>query len=131
MNAAGRVSIENIRWIPYSDAMLNQAALEAKPVFIDFYADWCAPCKELDADTFAAPEVIERSRKFIMLKADLTSTGNPQVESLRQKYQARGVPTLIFLKPGGEEIANLRGTGFESKDIFLDKMKRALEMSAK
>jgi thioredoxin:protein disulfide reductase len=131
MNAVRPNSIGSIQWIPYSDAMLSQAAREAKPVFIDFYADWCAPCKELDEDTFAAPEVIDRSRKFIMLKADLTSTGDPQVEALRQKFQARGMPTLIFLKPDGEEIVNLRGTGFESKDIFLDKMKHALDLSAK
>jgi thioredoxin:protein disulfide reductase len=120
----------SIHWIPYSDAMLKRAAQEAKPVFIDFYADWCAPCKELDANTFAAPEIIARSKNFIMLKADLTSTGDPQVEALRQKFQARGVPTLVFLKPDGEEIADLRGTGFESKEVFLDKMNRALQQSA-
>jgi thioredoxin:protein disulfide reductase len=124
-------SIGSIQWIPYSDGMLRQAAREAKPVFIDFYADWCAPCKELDADTFAAPEVIDRSKKFIMLKADLTSADDLQVEALRQQFQARGVPTLVFLKPGGEEIASLRGTGFESKEIFLDKMNQALALSAK
>jgi thiol:disulfide interchange protein DsbD len=122
---------ESIQWIPYSDAALEQGAREGKPVFMDFYADWCVPCKELDAETFADPEVIRRSKEFIMLKVDLTSTGDPQVEALTEKFQVRGVPALIFLKPGGEEISNLRGVGFESKEVFLDKMNRALQQSVK
>jgi thiol:disulfide interchange protein DsbD len=119
-----------IQWLPYSEEMLARASREAKPVFIDFYADWCAPCKELDKHTFAAPEVVERSREFIMLKVDLTSADDPQAEALRGKYQARGVPTLVFLKPDGQEISSLRGTGFESKEVILDKMNRALQLSA-
>jgi thiol:disulfide interchange protein DsbD len=99
-------------------------------VFVDFYADWCAPCKELDAHTFAAPEVVDRSREFIMLKVDLTSAGDAQAEALRRKYQARGVPTLLFLKPDGAEIPGLRGTGFEPKEVLLEKMDRALRLSA-
>jgi thioredoxin:protein disulfide reductase len=126
----GNASIGSIQWIPYSDAMLSRASREAKPVFIDFYADWCLPCKELDKHTFAAPEVIDRSRNFIMLKADLTSANDPQMETLREKFQAKGVPTLIFLKPDGQEIASLRGTGFESREVLLDKMNRALQVSA-
>lgn len=126
-----RGSIGRIQWIPYSDAVLIQASRGAKPVFIDFYADWCIPCKELDSRTFSAPEVIDRSQQFIMLKADLTSTGDPQVEALKGKYQAIGVPTLLFLGPDGQEIPDLRGTGFESKEVFLDKMNRALQLSAK
>jgi thioredoxin:protein disulfide reductase len=126
-----RGSIGRIQWIPYSDAVLIQASRGAKPVFIDFYADWCIPCKELDSRTFSAPEVIDRSQQFIMLKADLTSTGDPQVEALKGKYQAIGVPTLLFLRPDGQEIPDLRGAGFESKEVFLDKMNRALQLSAK
>jgi thioredoxin:protein disulfide reductase len=128
-HSEGRSPIAGVQWIPYSDAVLSQAAHGAKPVFIDFYADWCAPCKELDKRTFAAPEVIDRSQNFIMLRADLTKTGDPQVEALSLKFQARGVPTLIFLKPNGQEIPSLRGTEFESKEIFLDKMNQALQLS--
>jgi thioredoxin:protein disulfide reductase len=124
-------SRESIQWLYCSDANLERAAREEKPAFIDFYADWCIPCKELDRTTFAAPEVIDLSKKFIMLKADLTSTGDPQVEALRQKYRVQGVPTLIFLKPDGKEIANLRGTGVESKEVFLGKMNGALQSSEK
>jgi len=120
----------SIRWMPYSDSMLDQALKESKPVFIDFYADWCVPCKELDARTFATPEVTLRSREFVMLKVDLTSADNPQSESLKNKYQARGVPTLVFLTPDGREIPEIRGTGFEPKEVFLRKMDRALQLSS-
>ena len=116
-----------IQWHPYSESMLSVAMKEAKPIFIDFYADWCAPCKELDEKTYSAPEVVTRSRDFVMLKVDLTSADDPQAEMLRKKYQARGVPTLVFLTPDGREIPGLRGTGFESKEVFLEKMNRALK----
>ena len=61
-----------------------------------------------------------------MLKVDLTSTENSPSEVLRKKYQARGVPTLVFLDPDGQEITDLRGTGFEPKELFLKKMNQAL-----
>jgi thioredoxin:protein disulfide reductase len=119
-----------IQWFPYSQAMLGQAAREGKPVFIDFYADWCVPCKEMDTQTFAVPEVVTRSKDFIMLKVDLTSTEDPRAEALREKYQVKGVPTFVFLRSTGQEISDLRGTGFESKDVILKKMSRVLELKA-
>jgi thioredoxin:protein disulfide reductase len=119
-----------VQWLSYSEPALDRALREGKPVFIDFYADWCAPCKELDEKTFSTPEVIQRSKNFIMLKADLTSAGDPQTEALRNKYGTKGVPTLVFLQPDGQEIPDLRGTGFETKEVFLEKMKRALLLSA-
>ena len=119
-----------IQWFPYSEAMLDRASREGKPVFIDFYADWCAPCKELDEKTFSTPEVIRQSRSFIMLKADLTSADDPKTEALRKKFEAKGVPTLVFLKPDGREIQELRGTGFESEEVFLGKLRRVLQPSS-
>jgi thioredoxin:protein disulfide reductase len=116
-----------IQWHRYSDEMLGHALRQTKPVFIDFYADWCAPCKELDKQTFSSPEVTELSNSFIMLKVNLTSANDPGTEALRQKYRAWGVPTLVFLKPDGEELSDLRATGFEPKEVFLGRMKQALE----
>jgi thiol:disulfide interchange protein DsbD len=118
-----------IQWFPYSDAKREEASRKGKPVFIDFYADWCLPCKELDHQTFSAPEVIDASQNFVMLKVDLTSADDPKGAVLQQKYQIKGVPTLVFLRPDGTEITQLRVTGFEPKDVFLPKMKQALEMS--
>jgi thiol:disulfide interchange protein DsbD len=119
-----------VQWLPYSDSVLRRAAQESKPIFIDFYADWCAPCKELDKQTYSAPGIVLQSKGFLMLKVDLTSSQDPQVGLLREKYQVRGVPTLLFLKPDGREIAGLRGIGFEPKEVFLAKMKKALEQSS-
>jgi len=119
-----------IQWLPYSESVMNRATLEAKPVFLDFCADWCAPCKELDSSTFADPEIIQRSKEFFMMKVDLTSTSDPQAEILRKKYRARGVPTLVFLRPDGQEMESLRGTGFEPKEEFLRKMDDALRLSS-
>jgi len=127
--AKGGAPMNAIAWSPYSEEKLAEATAAGRPVFIDSFADWCIPCKELDKFTFSRPEVIAASRKFVMLKADLTSNKDTGVKEFYKKYRIKGVPTLIFLKPDGSEIEELRGTGFESKDVFLSKMKRGLALS--
>jgi thiol:disulfide interchange protein DsbD len=127
----GGVAVDAISWSPYSDDKLADAAREGKPVFIDFYADWCIPCKEMDKFTFSAPEVIAASRSFVMLKGDLTSTADLKVRAMSEKFQVRGVPTYVFLTPEGREVVELRTTGFEKKDVFLPKLLKTLELSGK
>jgi thiol:disulfide interchange protein DsbD len=125
----GRSPANTIAWSSYSEEKLAEARAAGLPVFIDSFADWCIPCKEMDKLTFSRPDVIAASREFVMLKADLTSNKDTGVKAFYKKYGVKGVPTLIFLRPDGSEIKELRGTGFESKDIFLSKMKQALELS--
>ncbi|KAA0253365.1 MAG: DUF255 domain-containing protein [Acidobacteria bacterium] len=57
---------------PYSDAAVERARAEGKPVMIDFFADWCIPCKELDSRTFTDPRVAAALEGWVLLKADLT-----------------------------------------------------------
>jgi thiol:disulfide interchange protein DsbD len=85
----------------------------------------------MDAQTFPVAEVAARSKDFVMLKVDLTSAEDPESEALIKKYGVKGVPTLVFLRPDGREISELRGTGFEPSDVFLGKMNEALELSRK
>jgi thiol:disulfide interchange protein DsbD len=127
--AGGRVTLNAVDWQPYSEEALAAALRTGKPVFIDSTADWCIACHELDAKTYSQAGIIEASRKFVMLRADLTRNGDEKVKAFYKKFSAKGCPTLIFLKPDGEEIAELRGVGFEDKDVFLGKMKKALATS--
>jgi thiol:disulfide interchange protein DsbD len=126
--AAGKMVAE-IRWEAYSEEKIAEAGRLGRPVLIDFYADWCIPCKELDKFVFSDPDIISVSQDFMMVKADLTTARNPQVVHLRQKYRVRGIPTLVFLTSRGDEMQELRVVGFEEKEIFLSRMKRALDIN--
>jgi len=125
------VAADAIAWQPYADELVDRAARDSKPVFVDFYADWCIPCKELDKSTFVDPDVVAASRSFVMLKGNLTSTNDPKVKAVTEKFQVRGVPTLVFLAADGKEMTDLRGTGFEKKEVFLPKMLKTLEAGRK
>ncbi len=118
---------DKIAWSEYSETKLAEAAQQNKPVLIDFYADWCIPCKELDKFTFSKPEVVKMSKKFVMLKVDLTTTDDPKSKTLKEKFEIRGVPTLVFLTPENSELENLRVVGFMEKGPFLQRMEKALK----
>lgn len=106
---------KSIDWHPYSEESV--AEISNRGVIIDFYADWCIPCKELDAFTFSDPEVIKVSKEFETYKADLTETLSPEVEELREKYNIIGVPTILILNSKGEEVKRI--TGFVTAEEFL------------
>ncbi|TDI89082.1 MAG: hypothetical protein E2O77_10285 [Caldithrix sp.] len=83
--------------------MVAQAANEGKPILIDFYADWCIPCKQIEKKLFTQPAIIEKSENFLALKADLTKEKSLGVKDLRMKYKVHGVPTIILIDGNGNE----------------------------
>jgi thiol:disulfide interchange protein DsbD len=115
-----------INWQVYSPQLLSQAKENSKPVILDFYADWCIPCKELDKFTFSDERIIAQSENFLMLKADLTHFQTEQTSEIREKYKIRGVPTIVFIDNSGKEISNLRLIEYEDADQFLQRMSMAL-----
>ncbi len=123
---SGETSAEQIQWFSYSGEKLDEAVSAGKPVMIDFYADWCIPCKELDKFTFSDPDVVDISRQFIMLKVDLTKSNDPRVKELKDIYQIKGVPTLVFIDSQGNELTKLRVVGFMEKEDFLPILENVL-----
>ncbi|MEE9449078.1 MAG: cytochrome c biogenesis protein CcdA [Ignavibacteriaceae bacterium] len=105
---------KSVEWKKYSEEAVSN--INGRGVIIDFYADWCIPCKELDALTFTDPKVIELSKEFDTYKADLTKSLSPEVEALREKYKIIGVPTVLILNSSGEEINRI--TGFVNAEEF-------------
>jgi thiol:disulfide interchange protein DsbD len=114
-----------VEWQPYTSQLLDEANSQDKPVIIDFYADWCIPCKELDKFTFSDPKVIKFSKNFITLKADLTTFQSEETIALREKFNIKGVPTILFLDTDGQEFSSLRLMGYEDTDLFLSRMEKA------
>jgi len=115
-----------IEWETYQPGSFNALKSSGKPLIIDFSADWCIPCEELDKVTFTDPRVIELGRQFHFLKLNLTSSTNLEVNQLKDQYQIRGVPTILFFDKAGQEIPELRILGFEKPEIFVTKMNQVL-----
>lgn len=90
---------------------------DGQPVIVDFYADWCLPCKELDEFTFTDNRVIEESKRFRRFKIDLTKAGSEETQSAMKRYHIVGVPTVILFDADGNEVRRI--TSFVNADEFL------------
>jgi len=113
-----------IAWQQLDDDLIEQAKDNGQYVVIDFTAEWCLPCKELDHLTFSTPEVIEATSDVLALRADLTQSASQDVADIRKQYKILGVPTVIFLDKDGNERKDLRILGFVPKDDFLGRIAR-------
>jgi thiol:disulfide interchange protein DsbD len=127
--AAGLIFINNLQnkgmtWETYSDANLLKAKESKVPVIIDFYADWCIPCLELDHKTWTDEEVIDAAKDIKRMKVDLTHFDSPEAETLRKKFGISGVPTVVFIKADGMEASEARIVGFAPPDEFMSKLKQ-------
>ena len=114
---------QDIEWRAYSEESVEAAKESGKSVVIDFYADWCIVCLELDRVSFGDSRVVEASRNLLMLRADMTDTNTPEAGLLAFRYGIRGFPTVVFIDRNGLERQDLRITQFVSAESVLARMR--------
>ncbi|WP_119156751.1 protein-disulfide reductase DsbD [Caldimonas tepidiphila] len=103
------------------DALLRSAG---RPVMLDFYADWCVSCKEMEAFTFSDPRVRELMSGALLLKADVTAN-DAEHRALLKRFRLFGPPGIIFFDAQGRELPGVRVIGFQSADRFLQSLQAA------
>jgi thiol:disulfide interchange protein DsbD len=115
-------AFERIESIAELDAQL---AATDRPVMLDFYADWCVTCKEMERDTFSDPAVAERMARMRLLQVDVTAyTG--EHKALLQRFDLVGPPGIVFFDAAGQPLKALRSVGFVPAKEFAALLDRAL-----
>lgn len=116
------------KWSPLTEEALREASRLNKPVIIDFYADWCVACKELEEKTFSDPDFLEVADHFVLLKLDATNE-SPEVEKWQKQFEVYGLPTVIFIDVNGNVLKDLTLTGFEGPTDFIKRIRSHFSLS--
>lgn len=105
------------------DREIAAAAAAGRPVMLDFYADWCVACKELERYTFSDPAVVSALDGFVLLKADVTGNDAADRALLQGRFGLPGPPAIIFFDREGHERRAYRIIGFEPPAAFLEHLR--------
>lgn len=117
--AAGATDFVRIRSGAELDAALQQnAAGERRPVMLDFYADWCVSCKEMERFTFSDARVKERFGQMLLLQIDVTAN-NADDRAMLKRFDLFGPPGIMFFDADGRELAQRRVIGYQDADKFI------------
>jgi len=118
------LAFEKVKDVAELDARLAQAKADGKAVMLDFYADWCVSCKEMETFTFTDARVQARLADVVLLKADVTANSEAD-KALLKRFNLFGPPGLIFWTAAGEQ-SGYKVIGFEKADKFLASIDSAL-----
>lgn len=110
-------------WHPYSDELMAKALADGKPVLLDFYADWCGACKEMEHKTFPQPEFQAAAERFTLVRFDATND-SPKLEEFRQRFDIIGLPTVVFIDSKGNWVKELTVVAFQDAAYFAERMKQ-------
>ena len=112
------------RTVHTSAELLAALRASGRPAMVDFYADWCVACKEMEAFTFSDSKVGEALAGMTLLRVDLTEY-NADHKALLRRYKLFGPPAVLFFAAGGGEVQGARVIGFVGADAFVKQVRRA------
>lgn len=116
-----KLPFSGVKSVTELDAAIQGAS--GKTIMLDFYADWCVSCKEMEKFTFSKPEVHTALKNIVLLKADVTEN-NADDQALLKRFNLFGPPGIIFFDQSGKELP-IRVIGYESSEKFLSSINRA------
>ncbi|HET6788015.1 MAG TPA: thioredoxin family protein, partial [Aquabacterium sp.] len=115
---------QRVRTVQELDAAVQQASGRGQAVMLDFYADWCTSCLEMEHQTFSDPQVKARLQPVLLLQADVTANTDAD-RALLQRFKLFGPPGIIFYDAQGRELADRRVIGYQAPADFLVSLKAA------
>jgi thiol:disulfide interchange protein DsbD len=120
--ASTQPSFELVASLAELDQRLAQSD---RPVMLDFYADWCVSCKEMELFTFSDPAVVQKMSQMLLLKADVTAN-NPDDRALLKRFSLFGPPGIMFFEAGGRQMQDIRVVGFQDAEKFASILNQVL-----
>jgi thiol:disulfide interchange protein DsbD len=119
------VAFKRVKTVADLDRELAGAAAAGKPVMLDFYADWCVSCKEMERYTFSDATVIQEMGRFVLLQADVTANDAADQELMQGRFGIPGPPAMLYFDTTGKELRNFRLVGFKPAAEFAEHLRRA------
>lgn len=120
--AAQTLDFRPVKSVDDVQRALAQASAAGQPAMLDFYADWCVSCKEMEARTFSKPDVQQALKNFVLLRADVTAN-DADDQALLKRYDLLGPPATLFFTDGHEQRAE-RLIGYEDAQAFSARLER-------
>ncbi len=124
IHQVGDLSFAVIQSPAQLDAQLSKAREEKKLVLLDFYADWCISCKEMEVNTFANPEVGNHLKQWVLLQADVTAN-SPENQALLKRFGLYGPPGILIFNLNAQEQKDQRVIGYMAPQRFIERLKQA------
>lgn len=119
-SAGAATKSPGIVWLSSEAEAIAKAKELGKPLMIDFTAEWCAACHEMEKYTYTDPAVVAASEGFVTVMIDCTSKEDPAVRAVQEKYGVLGLPTVVFVTPEGQKVGET--VGFVKAEDFLPVM---------
>jgi len=123
-HSGAELMFEEIKGLPALEAAVTRAVNEGKPVFVDFFADWCVECVRMENTTFKSPTVVSALSGYSLLRLDLTANDAAD-KAVLKKFNLFGPPALLFFGLDGQEIRNLRVIGYQDGAEFTKTIEKA------